>query len=315
MITVRLYTQKDKIQWDDFIDYSKNGTFILKRNYMEYHSNRFHDYSLMFFEDNALIALLPACIYDNEIRSHDGLTYGGIVSDYKMTIQKMLSVFDVLIKFCLKNNIKKIIYKRIPSIYYRYPSDEDLYALFKNNAILLNRNISSAIEINNRISYSPLRKRCIKKALNSSIRIEQSYDFDNYIKMLNEILLARHNTKAVHSAEELSYLANLFPNNIKMYCGFNASNVMLAGVVIYENNQTVHAQYMANSKLGCKVGALDLVIDYLINDYSKRCNIFDFGISMEHDGSINNGLVSQKEGFGGRTIVYDIYEIDIKKSN
>jgi hypothetical protein len=38
---------------------------------------------------------------------------------------------------------------------------------------------------------------------------------------------------------------------------------------------------------------------------------FSFGTSMESDASLNQGLIMQKESFGSRTIVHDIYEIII----
>lgn len=38
----------------------------------------------------------------------------------------------------------------------------------------------------------------------------------------------------------------------------------------------------------------------------------DFGISTEHGRIyLNEGLISQKEGFGGRTGVYETWKIDL----
>jgi hypothetical protein len=69
---------------------SKNGTFMLDRNYMDYHSDRFIDHSLIFYDEkDKLIAGMPASLHENEIISHGGITYGGIISDKKMTVQKM----------------------------------------------------------------------------------------------------------------------------------------------------------------------------------------------------------------------------------
>jgi hypothetical protein len=44
----------------------------------------------------------------------------------------------------------------------------------------------------------------------------------------------------------------------------------------------------------------------------KYCNIsiFDFGISTENSGFfLNEGLLFQKESFGGRAIVYETYKL------
>lgn len=312
MISVHFYNAENKLEWDEFIDNSKNGTFMLKRGYMDYHSDRFQDFSLMFYDDDRLIALMPASIHGDEVHSHGGLTYGGIVTNKKMTTQKMLDVFDCMKEFLAQNNIKKLIYKCIPSVYHLYPADEDLYALFRNNAKLIRRDVSTTIYLPDKIKFAELRKRGAKKAAKNGLVVKQSYDFKTYIELLTKVLEEHHGVKPVHSAEELELLAGRFPDVIKLYAAFDTNNVMQAGSVIFDYKQTVHAQYIANSDEGREIGALDLVFDYLINEYSLEKKYFDFGISTEGEGKfLNNGLISQKEGFGGRGIVYDFYELEI----
>lgn len=305
------YIYAQKSTWDKFVDNSKNGTFMLKRDYMDYHSDRFRDISLMFFEDDKLLALFPASLHDNEIRSHGGLTYGGIITDRKMTTSRMLQVMEALTDFYRKNGISRILYKRVPPIYYTYPSDEDLYALFRFNARLYRRDVSSTVYIPDKIRFSELRKRKVKKANKSGLQVHQSHDFDTYITLLTEVLQARHNAKPVHTAKELKLLASRFPDAIKLYAAFQ-DDLMLAGVVIFDTPNVVHAQYIANSEKGREIGALDLVMDFLINTYSENKLYFDFGISTEKDGLyLNDGLIAQKEMFGGRAIVYDFYELNM----
>ena len=295
--------------WDTFVDNSKNGTFMLKRGYIDYHADRFQDMSLMFYENDRLVALFPASLHNNEIRSHGGLTYGGIITDRKMTTTRMLRVMEALTDFYRKNGISRILYKRVPSIYYTYPSDEDLYALFRFNARLYRRDVSSTVYIPSRISFSELRRRSVKKAIKGDLHVRQSYDFDTYISLLTDVLKTHHNTKPVHTAQELKLLASRFPDAIKLYAAFHEDS-MLAGVLIFDTPNVVHAQYIANSDKGRNIGALDLVIDFLINVYSENKLYFDFGISTENNGLyLNDGLIAQKEMFGGRAIAYDFYEI------
>ena len=285
---------------------------MLKRDYMDYHSDRFTDFSLMFYEKDKLIAVMPASLHGVELRSHGGLTYGGIISDRKMTAVIMLELFDALKEFLKNHGIQKLIYKRVPAIYHRYPSDEDLYALFRNNALLTRRDISTCIQMENKINFNERRKRNIKKALKANLIVSQSYDFERYIALVNEVLHTYHDAKAVHSGEELKLLASRFPDVIKLYVASNDQNEMLAGVVIFDTNQTVHTQYIASSSIGRNVGALDLIMDYLINNYSMNKKFFDFGISNENEGwTLNSGLVTQKQEFGGRGIIHDFYELTI----
>ncbi len=313
MIRIEKYTADNKEIWDNFIDKSKNGTFLLKRDFMEYHSDRFIDFSLLFYEDNSLIALLPASLHENEVRSHGGLTYGGIISCEKMTVQKMINIFDILELFLKEKTIEKLLYKRVPTIYHNYPADEDLYSLFRKNATLVRKDISTSIYLPQKLKFSELRRRSIKKALKNEFTVQESFNFKQYVELLNTVLMQNHSTKAVHTASELQYLANHFPNSIKLFCTFQ-ENEMLAGVLIFETSTVVHTQYIANSEKGRTKGALDLLINYLIELYSKDKLYFDFGISTENNGRyLNEGLISQKEGFGGRAISYDFYELEIKE--
>lgn len=285
---------------------------MLKRAYMEYHSDRFTDFSLMFYQEDKLVAIMPASLHGYQVRSHGGLTYGGIISSTSVKTKLMLEVFESLIQFLKFHNIGSLLYKRVPSIYHLYPSDEDLYALFRNNARLVRRDISVSILLENALNFSDLRKRGVKKALKNELSVAQSYDFYGFVDMLNEILTTRHNAKAVHSGAELELLASRFPDNIKLFMTSDKAGHNLAGVLVFETSTVVHLQYIANTDAGCNIGALDLLIAHLIEKYSKTKRYFDFGISTEQEGRyLNEGLIAQKEGFGGRGIAYDFYEITL----
>lgn len=312
MITVNLYNAENKNEWNEFIKSSKNGTFMLDRNYMDYHSDRFKDFSLLFFEDAKLIAVLPASVHKDELRSHGGLTYGGIITDKKMNTQTMLEVFGVLKEFLKNNQIKKLLYKRVPAIYYSYPSDEDLYALFRNSAKLIRCDVSTTIDLTDKIGFNERRRRNIKKANKANLIFKETKDFSTYIELLSQVLSIQHNAKPVHTEKELTFLANKFPDNIKLFASYK-ENEMLAGVLVYETPTVAHAQYIANSEQGRNCGALDFVFDKLINEIYKDKKYFDFGISTENEGKyLNIGLINQKQEFGGRAIVYEFYEMDIK---
>ena len=62
--------------WNAFIEDSRNGTFLLKREYMDYHADRFADCSFLFMEGMTCIAVLPGNLNGTTYHSHQGLTYG-----------------------------------------------------------------------------------------------------------------------------------------------------------------------------------------------------------------------------------------------
>ena len=311
MIEIKKYNIEYKSIWDEFINNSKNGTFMLKRDYMDYHSDRFVDCSLMFYEDGKLIAVMPASLHENELRSHGGLTYGGMISSNKLSTQKTLEIFEKLKDFLKEKNIKKLIYKRVPSVYYTYPSDEDLYALFRIGAKLIRRDISTTIYLPDKIRFNERRRRNVKKAIKANLIFKETMDYESYFDILTEVLSSQHNAKPVHTVQEIKMLVKNFPQNIKLYASYN-NDKMLAGCLIYETPTVAHAQYIANSKEGRECGALDFVFDELINKVYKDKTYFDFGISTEDNGKyLNHGLIEQKQEFGGRGIVYDFYELEV----
>ena len=96
MIEIQQY-KPDCIQvWNQYVHNSKNGTFLFDRNYMDYHSERFQDFSLMIYRNSKLYCLLPANKVDNILYSHQGLTYGGFIINSKVTVSDLIEVLDAV---------------------------------------------------------------------------------------------------------------------------------------------------------------------------------------------------------------------------
>ena len=307
------YIKEFKDLWDEFVKNSKNGHFFFQRDYMEYHSDRFEDFSLMIFDEtNKLISILPANIKENILYSHQGLTFGGFLVDDKMKTEIMLEIFELLKQFLKDKNIVKIVYKCIPYIYHIKPSEEDRYGLFRNDARLIRRDVTSTIDLTEQVRYSKGRKWTINKAKKESIETFQSDNYETFWELLTGVLESNHEAKPVHTLKEIKKLALIFPKNIKLFLAKKDERIV-SGALIYENQNIVHTQYLANSEEGRELGALDLLIDYLIKDIYKNKKYFDFGISNEDAGRyLNTGLIAQKEGFGARAVVHDFYELEIK---
>jgi hypothetical protein len=314
-ITVNRYTAGQKSAWDKFISQSKNGMFLFQRDYMDYHADRFPDHSLMFFnKDETLLAVMPATVKDSLLSSHAGLTFGGLVSDARMKTALMLEVFEALKVFLKTAAIQQLVYKAIPHIYHQLPAEEDLYALYRHGARLFRRDVSSTIYLKEKLSFSRGRKYEIKQAQKYGLEVIQSEDFKSFMAIEEQVLSEKHDSKPVHTATELQLLAERFPENIKLFAAHRKEE-MLAGVVIYESRNVAHAQYIAASDEGKKIGAADLILGFLINDYYATKKYFDFGISTENDGrELNVGLIANKQSFGGRAVVHDFYELEIDGS-
>ncbi|MFS4471676.1 GNAT family N-acetyltransferase [Chryseobacterium sp. T20] len=309
-IEVIRYNESHKSSWDSFVKESKNNLFFFQRDYMDYHSDRFLDHSLIFKNKNQIIAVFPANEREKEIFSHGGLTYGSLIVNKRVKSVEVLEVFSALKKYYSSNGFQKLIYKAIPYIFSEQPFQEDLYALFINKAHLFRRDISSVISIKNRLplAKSPAKKFKDCSALN--LEIVENKDFDKYWELLTNIL-TRHNATPTHSLEEIHRLAKKFPDNIKLF-EIHENGALICGSVIFDFGNVVHTQYLANSERGRTIGALDYLIIKLIEEQFQNKEYFSFGISTENQGlHLNEGLINQKEMYGGRAVCNDFYEISM----
>lgn len=309
---IRRYRRENKELWNSFVSKARNTTFLFDRNYMDYHADRFEDNSFMFYHKGKLKAVLPANVAGDTLYSHQGLTYGGLLLDKKATVEDVLECFDSLNSWLRENGISKVVYKALPWIYQQYPSEEDLYALtWKCKAQLISRNIASTIVIDNKLKFAESRKSGIRKALSLNIEVGESNDVDGFWHVLEDNLGNRYNAKPVHTASEMKLLMSRFPNNIKLYVA-KMNGEIVGGTLIYVTPQVVHTQYISASVEGKKHGALDLLFDYIINKVYANCRYFDFGKSTEQGGAyLNEPLIFQKEGFGGRGVCYDWYQWEL----
>ena len=130
-----------------------------------------------------------------------------------------------------------------------------------------------------------------------------------YWALLTDVLMTHHQARPVHSLDEIALLMSRFPREIKIYL-VRKDQRIVAGIVIFETKQVAHVQYIAAGDEGREYGALDLLFRHLINERYKHLEFIDLGTSNEQGGHfLNHGLIFQKEGFGGRAVCYDTYNV------
>ena len=227
----------------------------------------------------------------------------------RCTAEGILEVFGDLTAFLKSKKISKFIYKPVPHIYHRIPSEEDLYALFRQEARLTVRNISSVIRISTPLPWTKLRKRMVKKAVENSVMVKESTNFALFWDILTANLQEKYSARPVHSLDEMTMLASRFPE-IKLYAAFIGEE-MTGGVLCYFTQNVVKVQYISASPIGKETGAIDAIFEYLLRN-CKDYSYFDYGTSNEDNGRyLNASLIHQKEGFGGRAVCYDTYQINL----
>lgn len=310
--SVTQYEKENQLEWDSFIDKSKNGTFLHKINYFHYHKDRFIDCSIIIRKNNQVVAVLPGNVENNIFYTHKGLTYGGLITLNETKVEDVILYFNIINEYLISKDVTKVIYKAIPHIYSNVPSQEDEYVLFLLGAINISCGISSVIFMDNRIQYSSLRKRRVKKAQKYKLEIKTDYSFFDFWGILTKNLNDSHAVKPVHSLKEMKSLKRSFNENIKLYSVYVAEEC-IAGVVIYLSGNVAHVQYISANEQGKELAALDYLFDHLITNTFCNIKYFDFGTSVENQGHfLNEGLIFQKQGFGGRGVLYQQFEYETK---
>lgn len=314
---IRRYSPEDEREWNRYVSESRNGTFLFKRGYMDYHSDRFCDYSLMAYRNGVLMGVLPANREQSILYSHKGLTYGGWVFPAKhVDGEDVLSLFEAWREFCLDDGIEECIYKPVPGIYHTRSSQEDIYALFRFGAEKTVCNLSAAIYIPEETGWSKWQRRYLNIGARNApeAQLERDASGATFYKMLEDCLRERHNTTPVHTKEEFLRLAERFPDNI-LPMVLMVDGKAEAGIALYLTDTVAHCQYICTTSEGREKKYLPLLVSKLQEmDEVRKRRWLDFGTSNEDNGRVlNAGLYHNKFSFGAGGVVYETYRLQMRK--
>jgi hypothetical protein len=314
-VEVRPYEPGDRALWDRLVEESRSRHFFFRRDYMDYHRDRFEDASRIVLAGGTPVAAFPASRHGEEIVSHGGLTFGGILSGPKLTTRRTVEALRALLTSYAAEGATTLRYKAVPAIYHLVPAEEDLYALFVAGARLVRRDVAAALDPRERPRPSKGRRAAVRQALGAGIEVAREDAFAEFMELEDEALRRRHGTAPVHTPAEMEMLAAAFPDNIKLFTA-RREGALQGGVLVYETPVVAHAQYIAGTEQAYAEHALDAVLAHLIEDEYAAKPWFDFGISTTEEGrNLNTGLMRNKESFGGRAVVYDTYEVGLEDAD
>lgn len=310
------YTPEMADAWNEFVAESRNATFLLNRGFMDYHSDRFEDHSLLALKGEKIMALLPANIREEDgrllLQSHGGLTYGGwLLSGRHPDAVEMLEIFELMREYGRRKGIAAVDYKPIPWIYASRPSDEEQYAVFRMGGSLTECNISCAIDLRDNPGLNKLQKRNLKRATALAPEIREESDVTVFHRMLAACLAERHGVAPVHTNAELQLLRDRFPSRIRVFVAYVGGEPQ-AGVCVFDTGRVAHAQYICSTSSGRAGGVLTYLFEHLITTVFSACTYFDFGICNESHGLIlNEGLYRQKSSLGASAVAYPRYRLPL----
>lgn len=292
--TVQKYLSKNADQWNAFIKQSINGTFLFDRSFMEYHSDRFIDHSLMIYENDTLIGVVPAHIKDNGFYSHRGLTYGVPV----LAMDKTIIVMDAVLGYLKRSAFSKAEFNMTSQIY----NPEHLKVLESLLASgFRTQRISNNMYVNLKedLHFSPKKTIGYRNGKFYGFEIKRGTDFKSFWQqILIPSLQVRHDSKPVHSIEEIELLASCFPDEIIQH-NLYRDKELLAGITFFIKGKVIKSQYTASSPAGMKVNAAGFIYMEAMKEYKANGFYFmDLGAVNEVDGTLNKGLMQFKKELG-----------------
>ena len=278
---------------------------------MDYHSDRFTDFSILIYKEEELYALLPGNVIGTRVYSHQGLTYGSFIVKESAKLLETFECFKATLAYYYEHQVVDLYIKVIPTFYNIMPSDELAYFLFKAQATLMKRDILMVIDYEHKLRFQKNRREGINKAKRNGLTVQIDTNYDGF---WNEVLIPnlehKHQVKPVHSLEEIKMLAARFPENILQVSVYKEDKIV-AGTTVFLTKTTIHPQYVSGNADKNTYGSLDLAYDFVINHLRDDKRYFDFNISSEEDGTIlNPGLIFWKETCGARAFAADNYLVE-----
>lgn len=311
--SIKQYQESAYASWNAFIGQAKNATFLFYRDFMEYHKDRFEDFSLMIFDNEKLVAVLPANRVGEIVYSHQGLTYGGLVYSHKINGEKVAGILDSLLSFFKENGIQSFYFKPIPLFYSSGGNHETDFFLLRKGAFLDKKEMNLAINLAMPLAISKSKLKHFRKIEELDLELVEEHQFEPFWELvLAPRLFEKYDTKPVHTLQEITKLKENFPNNIKQFSVYY-DDAIIAGVTIFETENVVKSQYGATTKKGEELRALDFLFISLIEKYKKKGKLFfDMGIvNDDNEKGYHAGLLKQKEELGCTVYSQDFYKINL----
>lgn len=308
---VRDYATTDFLKWNAFVAKAPNATFLFHRDFIEYHQDRFTDYSLIVEDDNDWVAVLPANIVDTIVYSHQGLTYGGLVVKPEMSGSEIPMIWDSIFLHLQANHISKWIYKPILH-FYSSIQEEVLDFHLNQKGKLFRKDLGMVIHFNEPFTVAKAKRKHHKKAHQKGLFMQLENDLEPFWNaVLIPRLMEKYQAQPVHSLTEIQYLKEKFPENILQYSAY-CEDQIVAGITLFVFKNGIKSQYGATTLKGEETRALDFLFVNLIEKYKKEFAFFDMGtVSSNDNKSINKGLFDQKKEYGCVAYEQKFYEFSL----
>jgi len=302
-LEIRNYQSNLMQVWNAVIDKSINGTFLLKREYIEYHGDRFVDSSLVFFDGKEAIGVFAAEAENKRIYSHRGLTYAGWIVVEGLSKEMLEKMVLGTLQYFRSKEFQSVEIKTVPDFLCNGNQRELMDAIAHADPTISLKAIFHATTLPFQITDRG-RSWGQKKANAFGLQAKESDDFSGFwVKVLEPHLKDKFQSKPVHSLEEIQLLKSRFPGNIKIYT-VEKEGEIVAGTVLFIDGRFLHTQYIGSTENGRKYRALDLLFSQILEEFNSSKKYLSLGTSLDsRTGKPIQSLITWKESLGAVPVV------------
>ena len=326
MLSIKKYTEKKLTEWNKFVNLSNNGTLFHNRKFLSYHLNRdFIDCSLLFFDSDRLIAVLPAAeIKENKKKiffSHPGASYGGFIISENLKFKTINEIINLLEQYCVDNHFNEIILINTPPLYFKNRTDNIDYLLGWNQFEESETYISHITDLtlhDDLNCFLGKRKKRYLKNINSEFHINfaESKDVKSFYSILFENK-KKYNTSPTHSLKEMEKLIKDFPNHIRLFLS-SKNDEIVGGTFLFFLNERIGLVFYNVILENYRNSQLSTIQLFNVMKIFKSAGLksIDFGVS--HTPELKNpltpklSLIEFKEQFGANGVIRKVYRKDLK---
>lgn len=318
-LTLRPYTGIDAERFDAFVSSSRNGTIFHTRRFLSYHSeSRFQDHSLLFFDGETIVGVLPAAQKDGILVCHPGASYGGLVEGADASVADTGVMLRALFDYAKAQKFFGISMLRLPpaSVQKQYAEDQ-LYWYFQQGYQLTRVEMDGAIDLTDLQkdtvleSFTGKCRNMVRQAERAGIQVRLSNDFATFWPILEGVLHGRHGTKPTHTLAEILRLHELLPDGFRLLAAYKG-DTMVGGIVLVTLHQmALYTLYMAQEYSAQKDHPMHMLLTEAVRlGIVEKRSVLHLGVSTEDGGkTINEGLFFFKESFGCRPVRRESWEI------
>ncbi len=313
---------ENDIEWKEFVRNQYNLFYDDK--FLKYHDAfnkkiNWHHLKIKIKDTNRVFAIITGSIDEatNTFISCKGVSFGGFLWKNKINVVEYLQIVAAFKEYITSQNIRRCILTVPPFLYMTSRNEENDYALFKSGFNVKDVSITNIIDLDdfnhNKISYT-VYKQVVKQHTDEiTYAILEDIQPDSLIEFYNLLKRDRELKGAVptHTREELIYLKNTLPENIKIFQARIGSELAGICVLFVINKNIILNFYLAAEEKFKETTVMKNLLLYTIEWSAENSyKYYDIGTS-DVNGKLLEGLFKFKKRFSAHGFLRKNFEINL----